>query len=227
MNMTALNMLMSPDVSRLKIHQFKQRRHFKHPHPLIEEIPQIQGQNVTEPNQLGGGEQLFELELIQEPEHELAYCNDKINHDDIHEDQYLVSEENTPALTEREVFDIIDQLGDSHQQEKVPMHKIKMMLKATENQTIMWGKHEVKNKRFHKSNKTNLPEGPHECRICDAQGNKRCFTKKDARMKHQRSHFWMVLNKPCVHCGERAERMDNHMDVCLKNPNAKKFKKTK
>lgn len=32
------------------------------------------------------------------------------------------------------------------------------MLQATENQTIMWGKHEVTNKRFNKSNKTDLPQ---------------------------------------------------------------------
>ena len=115
-----------PPVERFDVSRYQPVRapanNFQEDDDVTEEMPQIQGQNVTEPNQLGGGEQLFELELIQEPEHELAYCNDKINHDDVHEDQYLVSEENTPALTEREVFDIIDKLGDSHQQEKVPMH---------------------------------------------------------------------------------------------------------
>ena len=33
-----------------------------------------------------------------------------------------------------------------------------MMLEATEAQNIMWGKHEVKNKRFNKSNKPDLPQ---------------------------------------------------------------------
>ena len=33
-----------------------------------------------------------------------------------------------------------------------------MMLEATETQNITWGKHEVKNKRFNKSNKPDLPQ---------------------------------------------------------------------
>ena len=115
-----------PPVERFDVSRYQPVRapanNFQEDDEVIEEIPQIQGQNVTEPNPLGGGEQLFELELIQEPEHELAYCNDKINHDDVHEDQYLVSEEHTPTLTQREVLDIIHDLGDSHKQENVPMH---------------------------------------------------------------------------------------------------------
>ena len=88
---------------------------------VTEQIPEIQ-QNVSEPNQLGGDEQLFDLVPVSEPEYEIGCSGDKINHDDVHEDQYLVSEEHTPALTEREVFDIIDKLGDSHKQAEVPMH---------------------------------------------------------------------------------------------------------
>ena len=33
-----------------------------------------------------------------------------------------------------------------------------MMLEATETQQIMWGKHEVKNKKFNKSNKPDIPQ---------------------------------------------------------------------
>ena len=99
-----------------------QENNFQEDDDVIEEMPQIQGQNVSEPNQLGCGEQLFELELIPEEENELGYCGDKINHDDIHANQQLVSEEHSPALTEREIFDIIHELGDSHRQEHVPMH---------------------------------------------------------------------------------------------------------
>lgn len=193
---------------------------------VTNEVTHNLGQNFSEPNsQWGVDEQIF-LDLVPVPELELACCDDKIDHDDVH-NQNLISDGEAPALDESEIFKIIDDLGDSHQQEKVPLKKIQMMLEATECQIIKYGKHEVKNKRFNKSNKGDSTPGPYECRICYAQGINRHFTKKDARMKHQRSHFWMVLNKPCNFCNELAERMDNHMDVCPKNPNAKKFKKTK
>ena len=95
---------------------------FQEEDDVTEEIPQILGQNVSEPNsQWGSDESMFDLVLVPEPEFELGCCDDKINHDDVHGNQYLVSEEHAPVLNEREVFDIIHDLGDSHRQEKVSM----------------------------------------------------------------------------------------------------------
>ena len=108
------------DISRYQAPRV-QENNFQEDDDVNEGMPQIQGQNVSEPNQLGDDE-LFDLVPVPEPEHELGYCGDKINHDDIHEVQYLISEENSPALTETEALNIIHELGDSHRQEHVPMH---------------------------------------------------------------------------------------------------------
>ena len=109
------------DISRYQAPRV-QENNFQEDDDVNEGMPQIQGHNVSEPNQLGDDEQIFDLVPVPEPEHELGYCGDKINHDDIHENQYIVSEEHSPALTEREIFDIIYELGDSHKQEHVSMH---------------------------------------------------------------------------------------------------------
>ena len=58
-------------------------------------------------------------------------------------------------------------------------------------------------------------------------GVERKFKKRDALMKHIRSHWWKVLNKPCRYCGELEKRMDNHLAKCSMNPKSKKNKKTK
>ena len=151
-----------------------------------EYIPQILGQNVSEPNSQWGADEpieMFELQPLPELEYEQTCC-DKTDHNDIH-DQYLIPEEQTPTLSQNEILDTIRDLGDSHRQDKVPIHgkyffvfshsewccffvfshsewctnvilEIKQVLEATESHDIMCFGLKVKNKRFNKSNKADL-----------------------------------------------------------------------
>ena len=88
-----------------------------------EDIPQILGPNVSEPNSQWGAHEpieMFELQPMPELEYEQTCC-DKTDHNDIH-DQYLIPEEQTPTLSQNEILVTIHDLGDSHRQDKVPVH---------------------------------------------------------------------------------------------------------
>ena len=62
----------------------------------------------------------------------------------------------------------------------------------------------------------------YKCRICEAENKTSLFKNDNARMKHQRTHFYMILNDPCPHCKERFPRTDNHKTKCEKNRNSNK-----
>jgi len=127
------------------------------------------------------------------------------------------------------IVKIIRDLGDCKKHDQVPIELIQWVLNVIRDQTIMYPDNELNGKMVQIKNcrpKTQANDDTtnkrYKCRICEAENKTSLFKNDNARMKHQRTHFYMILNDPCPHCKERFPRTDNHKTKCEKKRNSNK-----